>query len=148
MKLTVERRFTPLELAEAFCELQDEDQAQFFIEAARIAEAWNREKGSLGASWQWFTVGKHLKRCAWKRAALSNWEERGVTSLLPRMPYKETCPSRTSSPLLRKRLINPESSVMRTNDLRPIPYPAPRKSSGKDRISLVDAVREFNEGVS
>ena len=64
MKLTVERRSTPLELAEAFCELQDEEQAQFFIEAARIAEAWDREKGSLGASWQWFTVGKHLKRCA------------------------------------------------------------------------------------
>jgi hypothetical protein len=61
---TVDRKFTPLEIAQAFCGLNDEEQAQVFIEAARIAAEWQAEKGSLGASWQWFTVGRHLKTCA------------------------------------------------------------------------------------
>ena len=63
MKLTVDRKLTALEIAEAFCELVDEEQAQVFIEAARIASSWPVGPGSLGASWQWFTVGRHLKTC-------------------------------------------------------------------------------------
>jgi len=60
MKLTVNVKLTPAELAAAFCELDDEAQAQFFIDAARIAETW----GGAGPAMQWFTVGRHLKTCA------------------------------------------------------------------------------------
>lgn len=59
MKLTVDIKLTPRELAQAFCDMDDEAQAQFFIDAADIASGW---KGAL-ADWQWHTVGKHLLRC-------------------------------------------------------------------------------------
>lgn len=57
MKLTLEVKLTPAQLAEAFCDLNDEDQAQFLIEAARIALAW-RDGG-----YQWHLVGRHLQSC-------------------------------------------------------------------------------------
>ena len=60
MKLDVDVKLTPLQLAEAFCEMDDEAQAQFFIEAAAIAQTWN----GAGRSMQWFSVGRHLKTCA------------------------------------------------------------------------------------
>jgi hypothetical protein len=60
VKLTVEVKLTPVEIAEAFCEMDDEAQAQFFVEAARIAETWT----GVGRCMQWFYVGKHLKTCA------------------------------------------------------------------------------------
>jgi hypothetical protein len=63
VKLTVEHKLTPRELAEAFCEMNDEDQAQFFIECADVAKAWTFGAGSYGADWQWFTVGRHLATC-------------------------------------------------------------------------------------
>ncbi len=61
MKICAEVRLTPLELAKAFCELNDEAQAQFFIECARIAGEWS---GGLGADWQWTQVGAHLRTCS------------------------------------------------------------------------------------
>lgn len=64
MRLTVERKLTPLEIAEAFCELDDESQAQVFIEAARIAAGWGIGRHSLGADWQWFSIGRHLRTCS------------------------------------------------------------------------------------
>lgn len=66
VKFTTERRFTARELAEAFCELDDEAQAQFFIECAAIASTWCSTPTSmnLGADWQWYLVGKHLATCA------------------------------------------------------------------------------------
>lgn len=67
MKLVVDRRLTPLELATAFCELDDEAQAQFFIEAARIAETWREDVKagtSYGPGWQWYSIGRHLKTCS------------------------------------------------------------------------------------
>ncbi len=54
-------KLTPAQLAEAFCDMIDEDQAQFFIESARIAATWTTKHG--GASYQWYVVGKHLKTC-------------------------------------------------------------------------------------
>lgn len=50
-------------LAEIFCGLDDEAQAQFFIEAAAVSAEW-RTTGGLGADWQWYTVGRHLKTCS------------------------------------------------------------------------------------
>ena len=37
VRLMVDRKLTPQELAEAFCELDDEAQAQFFIEAQSVS---------------------------------------------------------------------------------------------------------------
>lgn len=56
MKVEVEIKLTPLRLAEAFCEMNDEDQAQFFIEAARVCRTW----AAGGPGMQWWMVGKHL----------------------------------------------------------------------------------------
>lgn len=61
MKVEVEIKLTPLRLAEAFCEMNDEDQAQFFIEAARVCRTWDDE---TGRAMQWWSVGKHLSACA------------------------------------------------------------------------------------
>jgi hypothetical protein len=41
-----------------FCELNDEGQADFFIEVARIAEGWKVHQGQ-----QWWLVGSHLRKC-------------------------------------------------------------------------------------
>ncbi len=60
MKIEI-ANLTPAQLAEMFCEMIDEDQAQFFIEAARIAATWPTKHG--GASYQWYVVGKHLQTC-------------------------------------------------------------------------------------
>lgn len=61
MKLEMDWQPSVEQLAEAFCELDDERQAQFFIECARIASAWPTKHG--GASYQWYLVGKHLRTC-------------------------------------------------------------------------------------
>jgi hypothetical protein len=55
---------TPQQLAECFCEMYDEEQAQFFIEVAAIAKTW--EEGRSPCLWvdQWELVGKHLRTCS------------------------------------------------------------------------------------
>lgn len=58
MKLTVDVALTPAQLAEAFCDMNDEDQAQFFIEVAALAEKWPDRSGM-----QWILVGRHLREC-------------------------------------------------------------------------------------
>ena len=58
-RLSVEATVTPAELAEMFCAGDDEEQAQFFIEVARIAATWVPNN-----SMQWFYVGRHLRNCA------------------------------------------------------------------------------------
>lgn len=51
MKITVEADFTPLMLAEAFCDMNDEDQAQFFIEVTAIMGRWgDRMPGDVRSS--------------------------------------------------------------------------------------------------
>lgn len=62
MKLTVEipEVFTAAQLAELFCQLNDEQQADFFIACAKYA----REKWDGPQSMQWFSVGAHLRTCA------------------------------------------------------------------------------------
>jgi hypothetical protein len=52
----------PQELAQAFAQMDDEQQAQFFIEVAKIAKEWpNAPLG--GAEMQWIRVGVHLRKC-------------------------------------------------------------------------------------
>lgn len=48
-------------LAEQFCAMSDEEQAQFFIECAAIAAAWPTKYG--GAGYQWYLAGRHLSTC-------------------------------------------------------------------------------------
>lgn len=59
MKLAVDWKPSPAELAAAFCEMDDERQAQFFIDVARIATLWDGDPGI-----QWMRVGRHLRDCA------------------------------------------------------------------------------------
>ena len=61
MKLAVDVTLTPVHLAEAFCELDDEAQAQFFIEAARIMSAWPDVAARV---MQAHAIGRHLRDCA------------------------------------------------------------------------------------
>lgn len=58
MKLTVDIALTPRQLAIAFADMGDEEQAQVFIEVADIARTWT---GTTFA--QWFSVGRHLRDC-------------------------------------------------------------------------------------
>lgn len=61
MKVTLDLKLSIVQLAQAFCDLDDEEQAQFFIEAARIASTtWERPATFM----QWRSVGKHLATCA------------------------------------------------------------------------------------
>jgi len=55
----------PMELAESFCAMDDEQQAQFFIECARIMSKWSGDGRSiyLGPDWQMQQVGNHLRTC-------------------------------------------------------------------------------------
>lgn len=64
MKVSVNVQLTPRELAEFFCSMDDEKQAQFFIEAASIAAKWETNEQGLGADWQWYSVGRHLRTCS------------------------------------------------------------------------------------
>lgn len=73
LKVTVEAvvDLTPQVLARGFCALYDEDQAQFFIEVAKIAKSWTeKNERSFGADWQWHSVGRHLATCACAHGSL------------------------------------------------------------------------------
>lgn len=48
----------PVMLAKAFCDMNDEDQAQFFEEVSKCAQAWHK-----GSCMQWFMVGRHMRDC-------------------------------------------------------------------------------------
>jgi hypothetical protein len=64
MRVQAEVEMNPRMLAEAFCELGDEAQAQFFIECAAIAETWTDSRGNkTWPSSQWYSVGRHLRTC-------------------------------------------------------------------------------------
>ena len=84
MKLTVDMTLTPRQLAEVWCEMNDEDQAQFFIEAAAIIRTW---PDIMGRQLQAMEVGKHLAECS-----CSNDDARElVRDIVAGMePYRET----------------------------------------------------------
>lgn len=57
MKLEVSIKLTPQQIAQAFCELDDDAQAQVFIEIGEIAKSWDVP------SMQWYAIGDHLRTC-------------------------------------------------------------------------------------
>lgn len=59
MKLTVDVTIGPAELAARFCELNDEDQAQFFIECAKQMATWP----AYNRMGQLSSIGRHLVTC-------------------------------------------------------------------------------------
>lgn len=61
MKLEIDIKLSPLQLAQAFADMDDELQAQFFIEAARIMDAWD---GPASRIMQSHSIGRHLRDCA------------------------------------------------------------------------------------
>lgn len=63
--LDAQIQLTPEIIAAAFCEMDDEAQADFFIQCAKIAAAWT---GTNGAWWQWDRVGRHLRDCECSKA--------------------------------------------------------------------------------
>lgn len=59
MKLEVLAALTPEQIAEAFCELDDDAQAKFFVEVARLAREW----GAVNSAMQPHYIGRHLRDC-------------------------------------------------------------------------------------
>lgn len=86
MKLELNRKLTPTEIAEAFCELNDEEQADVFIHAAKIASGWG---GPFGDDWQWMKVGQHLQSCTCSTD--------GARSMIQELFYGLTKPTRAGS---------------------------------------------------
>ena len=68
MEIILEVKLTPAQVAEAFCELDDEQQTDVFIEVGKIASKW-----VAGGSMQWFNLGRHLRDCS-----CSTWEARNI----------------------------------------------------------------------
>jgi len=65
LKQLVETLASPESLAEQFCELDDDAQAQFFVHVARIAATWPPTQFAADAAgWQAGEIGKHLKTCS------------------------------------------------------------------------------------
>lgn len=62
LRKTVDLALTAEDIARAFCDLDDDAQAQFFVHCARIAEEWTVAPGSYRGM-QWFNVGRHLRDC-------------------------------------------------------------------------------------
>lgn len=57
LKLEIKVVLTPAQLAEAWCQMSDDEQAAFFVEVARLAEGWP----GGGAIMQWHYLGRHLR---------------------------------------------------------------------------------------
>ena len=72
MRLAVDVKLTPVQIAEAFCDLDDESQAQFFIEAARIMSTWPEPAARV---MQAHAIGRHLRDCP-----CSTYEARALVS--------------------------------------------------------------------
>ncbi len=64
MRLQQEIKLTPAEVAEAFCDLGDEQQAQVFIEIALIGQRWRAADERADPNYQWWLVGRHLRACS------------------------------------------------------------------------------------
>lgn len=60
MKLEHNVKLSPQQVAEAFCELTDDEMALVFEEIGRRADLWMNN----GATMQWFVVGRHMRECA------------------------------------------------------------------------------------
>ncbi len=60
---------TSEDLAEAFCEMDDDQQAQFFVHVAHNMSAWKPS----GAAMQLRFIGDHLRECECSTADARNW---------------------------------------------------------------------------
>lgn len=60
MKIETNYTPTPMELAVEFCEMADENQAQFFIDVAELMKKWPAHGRSMQAHY----IGRHLRNCA------------------------------------------------------------------------------------
>ena len=49
-------------LAQGFCQLNDDQQAKFFVEVVKIAETWGDSINP--AAHQAYAIGRHLKTCS------------------------------------------------------------------------------------
>jgi len=50
-------------VAKWFAELDDDEQARFFVIVAKEAEEWPKGKFNFGPSHQWWSIGSHLRNC-------------------------------------------------------------------------------------
>lgn len=62
MNISLELALTAEQVAKAFCELNDEAQADFFEHVGKIAETWRTQGGT--PYMQWWYVGRHMRNCA------------------------------------------------------------------------------------
>ena len=60
LELPIKVTLTPELLAKAFCEMDDDAQAQFFVHVAAIMHSW----GSVPWNMQPYYIGAHLRECA------------------------------------------------------------------------------------
>lgn len=75
-------------LAEAFSAMDDDHQAKFFVEVARIMTGWESIKGSHGMNGQAYYIGRHLATCECSTA-----EGRDLVEMIHyAMTHQETCP--------------------------------------------------------
>lgn len=59
MKYEFDLKLTPRQLAELFCDMDDDAQAQFFVECAAVMEEWPAHARLM----QLHLVGEHLRDC-------------------------------------------------------------------------------------
>jgi hypothetical protein len=57
------------EIAKAFCDLDDDAQAQFFVHVAADMAKWGGGKGAM----QIFYIGKHLQECECSTEEARDW---------------------------------------------------------------------------
>lgn len=59
MSVTVSVELSVEQIAAAFAELNDDEQARVIVEVARIAGSWTNTNLD-----QWYAVGRHLRTCS------------------------------------------------------------------------------------
>lgn len=67
--------------------MDDDAQARFFVECARIAAEW---RGDLGFGGQWWAVGKHLRECTCSTEAARELVANIFDGMQPRAEGGET----------------------------------------------------------
>lgn len=60
LKKKIELKLSPSDIAGAFAEMADEDQAQFFIEVSSQMESWGHDKKQI----QLLNIADHLRKCS------------------------------------------------------------------------------------
>ena len=74
---TVECDLTPRELAEVFCAQNDEEQAQFFVEVAKVLDRWSPHARDM----QLHYIAGHMKTCECVSEDARNWVREIATAM-------------------------------------------------------------------